>query len=318
MLALGEEDSFLVYEGFYEISYNDGYSSPPTIKEAHPEPGDIIFDGDVKKCLVRLSERYYHTFMQTLGIILQEFRKNKEIRFFIIIETPSTKILENHMLFFIKTLKNYGVNYKLIDLAHNKVEEKKLIIKDFYYYPYPQLTDTFVTDLFDASVRYQFDGEPFRKVYCSRKKTRYQVGSAIHGNKDPETLPIKDDSKRVSDELALENYFLSNGFEVVYPEDFDTFEDQIRYFSSVKTLVSATSAGLVNMCFMKDKAQLVELTIPMLVQGTISIHGHYASMAWAKKLIYFSIPSRRSTEDIIDSIEKNPILLSLISEETNV
>jgi hypothetical protein len=314
MLALGEENKFLVYDGVYKISYNRGYSSPPIIEQAVSSDTGYVFDKDEPKCVVRLSQRYYHTFMQTLGIILQEFNKNKDTHFFIIIESPSHLLLENHILFFINTLKSQDIKYTLLDLGHYKLQGHSFLIKDFYYYDYPQLTDTFVTNLYNVSKKYHFEGEPFRKVYCSRKKTKYQTGSAIYGNRDPKTLPIKDDSERLSGELELENYLLSKGFEVICPEDFDNFEDQIRYFSSIKTLVSPTGAGLTSMCFMKEGSQLVELTIPMLVQGSISLHNHYSSMAWAKKLVYFSIPSMRSAKEVIDTIENNSILLSLISE----
>ncbi len=287
----------------------------PKIEKVENHIDGYVRGDNQKNCVVILSDRYYHTFMQSLGIILQEFNKDKSIKFYIIHGAPGSNLLETHVMFLIRVLKTNKIDYELVDLGYYKINNEKFLIKDFYYYVYPQLTDNFVTNLHNVSKPYHFEGEPFRKVYCSRRKTKYKTGIAIHGDKDPNTLPIKDDSQRVSDELALEEYFVSHGFEIVYPEDFTYFEDQIKYFSSVKTLISTTSAGLTNMCFMKDKTQVIEITIPMLVQGKITLHGHYASIAWAKKLVYFSIPSMRSTEDVIDIIENNPILLSLISEE---
>lgn len=317
MLVLGEETKPEIFNGLYELSLDGSYYMHPKIEKVENYTDGYINGTDQKNCVVILSDRYYHTFMQSLGIILQEFKKDNSINFYIIQGSPGNHLFETHILFFAKVLRLSGIKYKLIDLGAYTINNEKFLIKDFYYYSYPQLTDTFVKEIYDVSRQYQFDGEPFRKVYCSRKKTKYKTGAAILGDKDPNTLPIKDDSQRVSDELALEQYFLSHGFEIVYPEDFLCFEDQIKYFSSVKTLISTTSAGLTNMCFMKDKTQVIEITIPMLVQGKITLHGHYASIAWAKKLVYFSIPSMRSTEDVIDTIKNNPILLSLISEETN-
>lgn len=317
MLVLGQETKPEIFKGLYSLEFSGTYYSPPNIESINHETDSFVYCDEESKCVVILSDRYYHTFMQSLGIILQEFKKNNNTHFFILNGAPPENMLQNHVLFFIKILETNNIKYTLVDLLEYKTKNKKFLIKDFYYYSYPQLTDSFVTDLYNISSAYHFDGKPFRKVYCSRKKTNYKTGKWITGDKDPETLKIKDDSSRVSNELALESYLKSNGFEIVYPEDFESFEDQIKYFSSVKTLISPTGAGLINMCFMKDACQVVELTIPMMVQGESTIHQHYAPIAWAKKLIYFSIPSMRSSEEVLKIMESNNIIKSLIKESIN-
>lgn len=317
MLVLGEQTDTETFEGLYEFSLNGSYFMYPKIEKIDTHIDGYVHGGDKKSCVVILSDRYYHTFMQSLGIILQEFTKDKNLHFYIILGAPGNILFDTHILFFMKTLRVNKIKHTLVDLGYYKINNQRFFIKNFDYYPYPQLTDNFITNLYNVSKPYHFAGEPFRKVYCSRRKTKYKTGIAIVGDKDPETLPIKDDSKRVSNEEELENYLISKGFEVVYPEDFVSFEDQINYFSSVKTLISITSAGLTNMCFMKDGSQVIEIKVPMLVQGTLSLHGHYVSIAWAKKLIYFAIPSMRSTEDVVSAIETNQTLLSLVSEGLN-
>lgn len=315
MLVLGQETRPEIFEGVYSLEFSGTYYSPPNIEKTEDFENYEVFDNTESKCLVILSDRYYHTFMQSLGIILQEFNKNKETHFFILSGAPPENMLQEHVLFFIKVLKMNKVKHTFVDLLEYRVMDKRFLIKDFYYYSSPKLTDNFVTNLYSVSSPYHFEGSPFRKVYCSRGKTKYKTGSWITGDRDPETLKIKDDSARMSDELALESYLKSNGFEIVYPEDFDSFEDQIKYFSSVKTLISPTGAGLVNMCFMKDGCQVVELTIPMMVQGESTIHQHYAPIAWAKGLVYFSIPSMRSSEDVLKIMDSNSIIKGLIMEE---
>lgn len=316
MLVLGQETRPEIFEGVYSLEFSGTYYSPPNIEKIKDFKDYEVFDNTEIKCVVILSDRYYHTFMQSLGIILQEFNKNKEIHFFILNGAPPENMLQEHVLFFIKVLKMNNIKYTIIDLLEYKTMNRKFLIKDFYYYSSPKLTDNFVTNLYNVSSLYHFQGNPFRKVYCSRGKTKYKTGSWITGDKDPETLTIKDDSSRMSDEVALESYLKSNGFEIVYPEDFESFEDQIKYFSSVKTLISPTGAGLINMCFMKDGCQVVELTIPMMVQGESTIHQHYAPIAWAKNLVYFSIPSMRSSEDVLKIMESNSIIKGLIMEKT--
>jgi hypothetical protein len=316
MLVLGEETKPEIFKETYSLEFSGTYYSYPIITKVEENVDSFVHDKKQNKCVVILSDRYYHTFMQSLGIILQEFKKNNDTNFFILLGAPPENMSQQHILFVIKVLQMKNIKYTIVDLLEYKSMDKKFLIEDFYYYSYPKLTDSFVTDLHNVSSPYHFEGKPFRKVYCSRGKTQYKTGSWITGDRDPETLTIKDDSSRLSDELVLESYLKDNGFEIVYPEDFDSFEDQINYFSSVKTLISPTGAGLVNMCFMKDGCQVVELTVPMMVQGESSIHQHYAPIAWAKRLVYFSIPSMRSSEDVLSIRQSNSIIKSLIMEET--
>jgi hypothetical protein len=53
----------------------------------------------------------------------------------------------------------------------------------------------------------------------------------------------------------------------------------------------------------------------MMVQGESTIHQHYAPIAWAKGLVYFSIPSMRSSEDVLKIMDSNSIIKGLIMEE---
>lgn len=310
MLVMGDQEVAKKHEGIFEFKFDESYYKYPQLV---PCPDLQLLDGftvhgkDQTNCVVILSDRFFHTFTQTMGIIFQEFKKNPETFFYLIQGTATENLVYSHMTFLFDTLRNNGVRYSVINLGEFKALDKRFLIKDFTYYPYPSLTDTFITDLYDLSKQYQSNQEPYKKVYCSRKKVKYQKGEAIVGDKELHDLPYKDDI-RIDDEKKLEDYFASKGFEIVYPEDFTNFYEQINFFSSVKTLISLTSAGLINMAFMKPKTTVVELTIPMIVVGTVSIHNHYQPISWAKDLVYISIPSKRSAKGIIEHIEENNFL----------
>lgn len=62
-----------------------------------------------------------------------------------------------------------------------------------------------------------------RKIYVSRSKSR----------------------RSITDEISLEKYLSSVGFEVLFAEDF-SFLDQIRIFSNVSSIIAPHGAGLTN------------------------------------------------------------------------
>jgi hypothetical protein len=104
------------------------------------------------------------------------------------------------------------------------------------------------------------------------------------------------------------------GFEIVCPEDFDSFEDQIEYFDSVKTLVSPTSAGLVNGLLMKKNQTIIELEVPMVAQGKESLHSLYPGLLFNSGHIFIMIPSLRDSTEIINKIESNKNIMGILNE----
>ena len=314
MFALGNKEIPEKYDGVFELKFSGSYYQYPIIVSCdnlQPDDNLIIRGIGQRNCVVILSDRFYHTFTQTLGVILQEFKEYPDTQFYLIQGTQSENLTSSHITFLFDILRKHKIKNTVVNLGELKVLGQTFLIKDFFYYSYPRLTDTFITDLYEISKPYQSDLEPHRKVYCSRKKTKYQRGKAILGDKKQEDLPYKDDV-RLDDETKLEEYFISKGFEVVYPEDFDNLYDQIRFFSSVHTLISVTSAALMNMCFMKPGTAVIELTGALMVNGEVMIHNHYQPISWAKEMSYMSVPSNRSTDYIIKHIEDDRYLKKIL------
>lgn len=170
------------------------------------------------------------------------------------------------------------------------------------------------------------DVEPSRKIYLSRRKT-LSNSTFEPSHEDLKTLDIEQFrakyqykvNDRIDNEEALEKYLAELGFEIISPEDVDTFEDQIRLMASCKMVASLTSASLTSTLFMKPGAVVVELLTPLVVpmgEGKTrrSIHPHYYHFAYERGLTYMSIPHERKTEEVVGLIEGNPSLKKFLSD----
>lgn len=134
---------------------------------------------------------------------------------------------------------------------------------------------------------------PHKKFYISRSKTRPRESHSFHSSPDrvvQVNSRIKDD-KRVFNEEHLEELFSDLGFEVVYVEELDTYEDQVKLFSEAKVIAGVTGAGLSNMTFMKPGTTVIEITTPIWAVGIVNIHNVYKNMATFLEQFYVSIPA---------------------------
>jgi capsular polysaccharide biosynthesis protein len=97
-----------------------------------------------------------------------------------------------------------------------------------------------------------------RKVYLSRRKVRFH--SLDEGS---DYLGYKDDS-RLYGEAELEQYLAELGFDIVCPEDFNSFDDQVKLLAETDVLITSTGSGLVNLGFMPEGGLVVELRCELL------------------------------------------------------
>jgi hypothetical protein len=176
--------------------------------------------------------------------------------------------------------------------------------------------------------------EPYRNVYLTRKKLE----------KDPENISKKagklsyKSDKRIDSEDELAEVFEELGFEVIAPEDFKDFHEQLNFFNSVKTLASLTSSGLSNAFFMQPGQTMVELSTPLVVISPIisgertimdlvdegqenllvaqELHMFYKMIAYLKDHTYFSINNPvRSAQKLRESIHSNLKVLEFLKHD---
>lgn len=301
MFVLGTEQETSKFFGTYKIS----------VEKSNQLNFTKISDdkNEIENLVIILNSRFYHTMIEVLGTILNIYEKNNQFHFNIIMTKFEQYYDSPHVKFLFKILKDNNINYTIYDERNNN---KEIIVSNFIYYGnFIRINDNAINNIYKYCFPYvkQKNYVADNKVYLSRKKTIYQTGEPILGfdkNKYA-SLPFKDDL-RVDNEEILEEYFKNKKYKIVYPEDFDNFEDQINYFYNVKNLVSLSGAGLTNQCLMQPGANVVEISTPLMVMGETELHTLYFCMAWAKDHNYYSIPSLRKSKEIIKRLERSGII----------
>jgi hypothetical protein len=169
-----------------------------------------------------------------------------------------------------------------------------------------------------------YSGVPTKKIYLSRGKTTTYNGNTntpVPPDFAENSLDISEYRKnnqykfsnRINNEKLVEDYFIGLGFTVIYPEDIDSFEDQLQLIASCKTVASITSSSLTACFVMAPNTSVVELSTPLENGGPVSIdnigfdvHAHYKIFSDVGRKNYLSIPHNRVALDLISSIETNP------------
>jgi hypothetical protein len=304
-----EKPKLLWFQGGNVLFYDVGTAATKIFNDNQSE--DLC--SDEYKVVVRLRVEFFHCLFDTLAIILYEYNKNKDTLFIINVEDSLTEIPREHesiVKFIFNILDSKNIKYKKIGVGL----KTPYIVNNFRYFPMFPLHANRIEEVIEASSIYFSNKSANKKVYLSRKKVNPNRGSNIFfAGVDPQNFNFQDDI-RLDDDDKVGNFFKDLGFEIVYPEDFVSMDEQIDFFSQVKTIASVTSAGLANCIFMPEKSKVIELTVPLVVGGTESLHNVYHSLSFVKKHKYVSIPSMRKSSDIIEIIQDDPDLLRFISE----
>lgn len=268
-----------------------------------------------KKMIISLSGSIYHFMVEDLGSILQVLEDGyRDIELIADISGIAGLLNRNDLdmfLFFLQTLNDKGIKHKIVNLKHFDV----IYIDHFFVLTTSYAAYNSLELIYNHFDDYVVDKtiEPYRKIYLSRKKVDE---SEFEHFTDSDGIFSSVYRKRIDDEEKLEKLMLKHGFETVYPEDFDNFEEQINFFRSVKTIASLTSSGLANALLMKPGGTVVEITTPLVVAplsgfgelGYINreIHNYYKTIAMLKRHLYISIPNPyvkiRELDEFFDSI----------------
>lgn len=280
------------------------------------EPGLIDLVSDQPKVFVPMSTSFYHLYYDCFSELLTQHELTPNAKFIIdITHIKENDKLPEYIKMIFKFLNQNNIDYRPIDLRVNKVVN----INNLYYrdidaespainHPYEKLHK------FAKKYAIDKDAKPEKRVYISRKKNNNRdLSFFIKGR-----LPYESDS-RIDDEEKLEKYFSSIGFEIVYSEDFKTFEEQMQFFYSVKTCVSLTGSGLTNTCFMQPGSTVVEISTPLISfnrigngitdfgsDGQEELHHFYSAISTMMNHNYVAISNTsRSSKELIKKIENN-------------
>jgi|688.fasta_scaffold00156_99 hypothetical protein len=264
------------------------------------------------KFFINLPTSYYHAVADTLSHILVHNKKYPSTKFIInCFEKDVSEGLNSFYKFFFDALVAEGINYESIYID----KRTALKINNISYIESMAVFEEGVKAVSELIEKYrpQESVDPYRKVFLSRAKTRKRKNNGLFGGRDPKNFNFFNDD-RVDSEQRLSEYFYSMGFEIVCPEDFLSFEDQIEYFNSVKTLVSPTSAGLVNGLLMKKNQTIIELEVPMVSRGKETLHSLYPGLLFNMGHIFIMIPSLRNSTEIINKIKLNKYIMGILND----
>lgn len=283
---------------------------------------DLIDNRD--KLVISMVNSFYHSILDNMSELiyaLKMYPKHKVI--FDVSEMraslESGEQYHNAFLYFLDILKKRKIDYEIVPLKKYDV----IYINNFHVVHFHKETHqkaNVVYDFFKPEFTNQ-DAKPTKNVFISRKYTTGRDYSGVaHG------LSYTNDD-RMDDHEAIDKYFESLGYEIVYSEFFNSFQEQIDYFYEAKTVASITGSGLSNAVFMQPGQIMIELVTPLVVptgrpgkQKDLTdpyyvqeLHNFYKNLAFFKDHLYLGIQSEgRSNEKIIEQIESDQRLFNFL------
>ena len=339
-LGLGSPDFMPYYKGTYTLrktqdaldeTKSNFLFTKENILEGFFETKDLkVLDlmSPSHKVYKKFTSSIYHMFADDISEVISAIEIYPKSQYILDVTDirPSLDLPEwDFFKEFLTTLGDKNIDYMLVDLFHMDL----VYINNVSLCIFPFQSGIKADNLFNF-FNYcvtDTDVKPYRKVYLSRKKVIKE--STIY-----EKLVYKSDT-RIDSHEEIEDLFLSHGFEVVYPEDFGNFREQVNFFYSVKTLASITSSGLVNACFMQDNGNVIEIVTPLVAAHPLmtkkyleendygsnmnivtEMHSFYHDLATLKNHLFIGIPNLlRKTSEIKKYISNNKILESILNNE---
>lgn len=289
-----------------------------------PEPKYSLLSSE-RKLVIRVNATFFHLIFDTFAVVLSELKKKPDLVVILVLPSINKNLEIGHTGKVLEGFKDYlrdKLKVQVLEWLFDATDEA--VLNNFYMVSEPMGTMQSAEDLielFDVDSRCASVPQS-KKVYLSRRKTVSNQGlpKELADNYDDVEIRKKYEYKindRMIDENVLEDYLISLGFEVVCPEDFSSFFEQLEFFAGVRCVVSVTSAGLSNCLFMKQDTTVVELITPLVVPNsattsTKSVHPHYQVLSVLKGLNYVGIPHDRIASNLVQKIEENSALKNLL------
>lgn len=301
MFVYGDWGKANSLEGLHKISSeprNTDWATITKIEENKNFSERLIEHDDLH--LVMWQKNFLHAFCNMVQYILHFHRINKNAHFLIMFGSDFRDGDQeiNHAKFILQMLKDKNISHEFVSLR----EENVVVGKSTYMKIIPFSSFVFKEVYEYCGTKINRVERPKKIAYLARSKVKPKSDFSIFNNRDPDLLKIKNDL-RVEDEEILIEYFQNKGYEIVYPEDFNSFEEQIKFFDDVKTMICSSGSGMANMMFMQPGNIVIELQTPVLIAGTQQVHPFYEGFAWAKRHNFITIPNERKSAEIIEHFE---------------
>lgn len=339
-----ENFTFKKFDGMYTIKN----INPPTsddlfyINPSNTIAGYIESTGanylnliDGKNKLVRsICNSFYHSVMDDLSEIINALKIYPDHELIIDISDVENGIKSKDPFwdffnFFLETLDIKKIKYKLVCFKkYDVIYMDNFVFVEFVYETGQKANAVY--DFFTERIPEKGTVEPYRNVYVSRKK-REEFSSTVEVSESKGMSSNVD--MRMDDHDAAEEYFASLGYEIVHSELFPSFGEQLRYFYSVKTLVSISGSGLTNAVFMQPGGTVIEIVTPLFTTVppptgpkditkpfyVQEVHNFYKMLAFYMNHYYVGIQNiTRKFEDFKNSVESNQDLKRFIDRNEKI
>ena len=256
---------------------------------------DLSLDNDGYTLFIKPQLSTYHTIFETFAQVYLAKKLFSNISQVVMVDLPEDGILNRASLqynFLVNELIDEGIFVKEI----SKPSGTNIKIgKSIFVGPIGSngITIHAINALIERFAGKSAKSSANKKVYISRKLASTAKDLINDSSRFSDDI-------RVYDEEVLEKYLYSLGYEILSPENFTTFEEQLEYFSNTSMLISSTNAGLSNMIFMPSGSTVVELKTPLVRKvynetrnNAIYIdetHDLYVPIAYQKGHLYVSLP----------------------------
>jgi hypothetical protein len=231
---------------------------------------ELNLTGDKMKAMALVDTNLFPFLFQNLPTIFLFYSriKNRKIKLYIYLLKGNLRYWEKLEAFLIKYLKDLNVEFEFLndhEFESITIDNVFLLLNNF---------SPFLSNLINKKTKKyvkNVSATPFRKIFVARERGI---------------------SQRIDDDSKIRDFFISSGFEIVYPEQFETFIDQINYFSECRVLAGISGSALANSIFMKPGGAVIELS-SFFGAGQYSypleFHHFYRIMANTRGLLYFSV-----------------------------
>jgi hypothetical protein len=268
------------------------------------EVNDPILESEDHKYVIDLSNEFFHLILNTLSVILTIFRKDPKAVFVVLINNygtvgyvcpPGQK--EKNIEFLKKVFKLNNIPAYFC--------ETEYVDNDRHTYPIYTIKNVTLVDDFStilklslADITYAMETYVLdklnlptsrgRKLYISRNNNVI-ANSAFVVPGDP-TSGYTTNGTRLFSESVLEDYLISEGFEIVNINLLDSIEEQVRLISSASVLLGVTGTGLTNCLFLNSGSMVIELKVEILwPSGDHDANDHYFKLSYGKGHYYVSL-----------------------------
>jgi capsular polysaccharide biosynthesis protein len=197
-----------------------------------------FLEDDKTYVIVDASANYHHFFINLMMPVLKiiDSFDNKSLHF-VLYFGGNSDLYSNYSNLLVDLLREKQVNSSIINFDTVEYINAKNFIP---------MNHTFLPDGIELLYEYLIkkynieEAIPNKKIYISRKR-------------------VNDIEKRIDDEQRIEDLFKGHGFEIVYPEEIETFRKQFELFNSCSVLAGLTGSGLTSLLFMQKNQLVIEL-----------------------------------------------------------